>query len=52
MSILPWGRMPEIGDQVETEQLSIVITAVRGRRIQRLHLHPKNRETGKETGTS
>ena len=45
------GRMPEIGDQVETEQLSIVITAVRGRRIQRLHLHPKNRENGKETGT-
>ena len=46
------GRMPQTNDRVETERLSIVVTSVRGRRIHRLHLYPKNGEMGKETGDS
>ena len=40
------GRMPETGDRVETEQLSIEVTAVLGRRIQRLHIHPGSSSGG------
>ena len=36
------GRMPRIGDVVETDQLHIEIASVMGRRIQRLRIHPKN----------
>ena len=46
------GRMPQTNDRVETERLSIVVTSVRGRRIHRLHLYPKNGEMGKEAGDS
>lgn len=44
------GRMPEIGDRVETERLSIEITEVSGRRIQRLHIHPGSGGNGERDG--
>lgn len=44
------GRMPETGDRVETERLSIEVTAVRGRRIQRLHIYPGGGGNGERDG--
>lgn len=44
------GRMPETGDRVETERLSIEVTAVSGRRIQRLHIYHGGGGNGERDG--
>lgn len=44
------GRMPEIGDRVETERLSIEVTDVRGRRIRHLHIYPGSGGNGEKDG--
>lgn len=47
------GRMPQEGDTVTADRLSITVTSINGRRIRRLHLQPRpDDEPPAETSTA